>query len=156
MCRDSFFIFPILGLILGIMSLPGTASCADLQVSATILLGKGTCSFKSVAPALFAPALDPFSASNRTADAIITVNCKGLGNKTGTVVVQRQTSSPLYLRRTLNPADTIAYSLNLPRSEPITNNSDLDIAVTATILGSAYQNAPAGIYSDTVGIEVLP
>lgn len=156
MRRNSFFILPILGLTLGILSLPGAASCADLQVSATILLGKGTCSFKSVTPALFDPALDPFSAPDRTAEATITVNCKGLGNKTGTVVVQRQASSPLYLRHTLNPADTIAYSLNLPRSEPITNNSDLDITVTATIIGSAYRNAPSGIYSDTVGIEVLP
>ena len=156
MRHNSFFILPIFVLMLGIMAQPRAAACADLQVAATILLGKGTCSVKSVTPAIFDPALDPFSASPRAADATVTVNCKGLGNKTGTVVIQRQASSPLYLRHTITPADTITYSLNLPKSESVTNNTDLVITVTATIAGSAYQNAPAGIYSDTVGIEVLP
>jgi hypothetical protein len=155
--RDKpFHILPLLGIILGVTLLPGAASCADVQVSATILLGKGTCSIVSVVPAIFAPDLDPLTAPNRTANATVTVNCKGLGNKTGSVVVQRQESSPLYLRNTTTPTDTIAYSLDLPRSESVTNNTDLPITITATIAGAAYRNAPAGAYSDTVGIEVLP
>jgi len=153
---QQFSNLPILGAVLGAMFFPTVASCVEMQVSTTILLGKGTCSIVSVTPATFTPALDPISAANRTADATITVNCKGLGNKTGTVALQRQNTNPLNLHNTLTPTDTIGYSLNLPGSTPVTNNTDVPITVTATILGSAYQNAAAGIYTDSVGIEVLP
>lgn len=152
-----FSVLPVLGLILGNLS-PVTAFSADLQVSATILLGKGTCSIDSVTPAIFSPALNPLTAlttPDPTADATIKVTCTGLGNKTGTVAVQRQDSSPLYLLHE-NMIDSIAYSLTLPPSQPVTNKNPVDITLTATITGSAYQNAPAGFYTGKVGIEVLP
>ncbi len=153
---NPFSILTIIGLLLGMLSLPQTAICAEVQVSATIIASKGKCSIISVTPAIFLP-LNPLIASDETADATIKVNCTGLGNKTINVIVQRQDSSPLYLLNTDNLTDTIFYSLlNFPRSEAITNNSPLDITVTAAIEGGAYQDAPAGPYSGTVAVDVLP
>jgi spore coat protein U-like protein len=55
-------------------------------------------------------------------------------------------------------ADFIAYSLTaLPLTLPKPgNNAFLTFTFSGTVVGSAYANAPAGVYSDTVLISVNP
>jgi len=60
-------------------------------------------------------------------------------------------------RRMSNGSDFIPYSLNLPVSYPAPGNRQyLTFSFTGTIAGTAYQNASAGTYSDTVVLMVTP
>lgn len=132
----------------------GSTATNQLQASA-IILGKGKCSFVTLGPHAinFAPALNPFSAIDRSASVTFSVSCTGIGNGTSAVIVDRVGASQLYLSKGL---DTIPYSLNLPTSASVTNNSPVTVTLTATIIGNAYKNAPAGDYSDTITINVTP
>lgn len=59
--------------------------------------------------------------------------------------------------RNIAGADFIAYSLNFPwSSSGPGNNSFTNFTFNGTILWSAYANASAGGYSDTVMISVTP
>ena len=132
----------------------GGTTTNQIQVAATIL-DRGHCSFVTPGPYAinFTPALNPLSAIDRSASVSFSVKCNGLGNKPGTVIVDRDGYSQLYLEK---GPDTIAYSLNLPTSAPVTNNTPVSITLTATIAGTAYMNAPSGDYSDTITINVTP
>jgi len=60
-------------------------------------------------------------------------------------------------RRMSNGIDFIPYVLNLPVSYPSPGNRQyLTFSFTGTIAGTAYQNASAGAYSDTVVLMVTP
>jgi hypothetical protein len=154
----AFFIVLILIMIsrlpLGPALAFGGAATNQIQVAATIL-DRGHCSFATPGPYAinFSPALNPLSAIDRSASVSISVECKGLGNKSGTVIVDRDGYSQLYLKK---GPDTIPYSINLPTSAPVTNNTPVSITLTATIAGTAYQTAPSGDYSDTITINVTP
>ena len=137
---------------------PGFAqggSTTDQLQAAAIILGKGKCSLVTPGPYAinFAPALNPFSAIDRSASVAFSVNCTGLGNGVSAVIVDRVGANQLYLSK---GSDTIPYSLNLPTSAPVTNNNPVTVSLTATIIGNAYQNAPTGNYSDTITINVMP
>lgn len=139
---------------LGQVSALGEMTTNQLQVAATIL-DRGHCSFVTPGPYVinFNPALNPLSAIDRTASTSFSVICKGLGNKTGTVIIDRDGYSQLYLEK---GTDTIPYSLNLPTSAPVTNNNEVPITLTASIAGNTYRDAPSGDYSDTITINVMP
>jgi len=141
-------------LLLSPVAAYGSSATMQLQAAATIL-GKGNCSFVTPGPYAinFAPALNPFSAIDRSASVTFSVNCTGIGNGVSAVVVDRVGANQLYLAK---GPDTIPYSLNLPTSAPVTNNNPVTVTLTATIIGNAYQNAPAGNYSDTITINVTP
>lgn len=126
----------------------------QLQVAATIL-DKGNCSFETPGPYAinFSPDLNPLAAVDRTASVTFSVKCTGIGNKSSTVVIDREGAGQLYLEK---GSDTIPYSLNLPTSRAVTNNIPVPVTLTASISGSAYSNAPAGTYSDTIVINVAP
>jgi hypothetical protein len=132
----------------------GISATGQLQAAATIL-GNGKCSFVTPGPYTidFAPALNPFSAIDRSASVAFSVKCTGLGNGSSAVIVDRVGANQLYLSK---GPDTIPYSLNLPTSAPVTNNNPVTVTLTATILGTAYQSAPTGSYSDTIIINVIP
>lgn len=132
----------------------GATATNQIQVAATIL-DRGHCSFVTPGPYAinFTPALNPLSAIDRSASVSFSVECKGLGNKPGAVIVDRDGYSQLYLEK---GPDAIPYSLNLPTSAPVTNNTPVSITLTATIAGTAYKNAPSGDYSDTITINVIP
>ncbi len=140
-------------MLLGAGVVHGRSTTSQLQVAATIL-GKGNCSFVTPGPYLinFSP-LNPFLATDQTANVTFSVNCTGLGNGTSVVVVDRVGANQLYLTK---GTDTIPYYLNLPTSEPVKNNTPVSVTLTATILGNTYKNAPAGNYSDTITINVAP
>ncbi|MCM0081678.1 hypothetical protein L4X63_08770 [Geomonas sp. Red32] len=138
---------------------PGNAgaatSAAQLQASAVIAPSKGTCTFDTGGPyAIAFPTINPLAATPLTATVTFTVTCTGLTGSGGkTVIVETATSNQLYLT---NGSDRIPYSLSLPSSQAATNKKPTSFTVTATIAASAYVTAPAGAYSDSVLIDILP
>ena len=113
-----------------------------------------TCNFRNPLPGgiLFSPALDPSSAGTRTATSNIRVQCTGNASLawsfTGT-----NGSSPLRMKHGSLSAFipyTVAASF---QQGPVGNQQWL---LTATVLGTAYVNAPAGTYTDQLTATVLP
>lgn len=127
-----------------------------LQTSAVIPAGAGVCVFDSGGPySLDFPAtLNPFApAPVTTASVTFNVTCTGLIGGGKTVIVTRDDGSQLYLK---SGEDKIAYSISLPFSQNAKNDKSAPLTLTATILGAAYKDAPAGFYSDTITINVMP
>jgi hypothetical protein len=126
----------------------------QLQVAAMIL-DRGHCSFVTPGPYLisFDPALDPFAPIERNASITFQVNCKGIGNKGSTIIVNRSGAEQLYLSK---GTDLIPYNLDLPSSRAVQNNQPVDITLMATIAENSYRNASPGDYGDTITINVLP
>ncbi|HOI16325.1 MAG TPA: hypothetical protein PK036_08260 [Geobacteraceae bacterium] len=154
----AFFTILLLAAIssLAIVPVPafGATTTNQMQVSA-IILDRGHCSFETPGPYLinFNPALNPFAPVERNASVTFRVRCRGIGHGGSTVIVTRSEFNQLYLEK---DSDTIPYNLNLPTSRPVTNNTPVDITVTATIPANSYSNAPAGSYNDTITINIEP
>lgn len=127
-----------------------------LQTSAVIPAGAGVCVFDTGGPysIVFPTALDPFApVALSTASVTFNVTCTGLAGGGKTVIIDRLDGIQLFLK---SGADKIPYALNLPFSQNAKNGKSAPLTLTATIAGTAYQNAPAGVYNDTITIDVLP
>ena len=134
----------------------GAALASLLQTSAVIPAGAGVCVFDTGGPyaIAFPAALDPFApVPLSTASVTFNVTCTGLAGGGKTVIIDRADGTQLFLK---SGADKIPYSLNLPFSQKAKNGKSAPLTLTATIAGAAYQSAPAGLYSDSITIEVLP
>lgn len=154
----AFFISMLLLILFGfpLQSVPAFAASTSHQLQvAAMILDRGHCSFVTPGPyqISFDPALDPLAAIERNASVTFQVNCKGIGNKGSTVIVNRSGSEQLYLTK---GSDSIPYSLNLPTSRAVQNNRPVDITLTATIAENSYRNASSGDYGDSITINVLP
>ena len=145
--------------VAGLWSIPGPAiasTTAPMQASAIIAASRGTCSFDTGGPyaIAFSSAFNPLTASLQTASVTFTVTCRGLTGSGGkTVIIDRVGSGQLYLK---NGPDQIPYSMNLPFSQNTTNNKSASVTLTATVAGTDYVTAPAGSYSDTITLDILP
>jgi spore coat protein U-like protein len=128
-------------------------------VAAALLAAAGgaaaqTCNFRSPLPGgiLFSPALDPSSASTRTATTDIRVQCTGNALLAWSFTGANG-SSQLQMRHGSLPA-VIPYTVEASfRQGPVGNQQWV---LTATVLGTAYVNAPAGTYTDQLTATVLP
>ena len=149
-------IFPIFGC--------PTASRAETLSISAFILGKGKCTIATPADKnlyLNFGDLDPLSPSSADTHESVTftVRCVGIPkkNEPSTVVVSRQTGGPLTLKHTTpSLPDLIPYSLGLPTSVPVYNNTPTSITVTGTISREAYRLASVGAYRDTVLLDILP
>jgi spore coat protein U-like protein len=113
-----------------------------------------SCNFRNPLPGgiLFSPALDPSSAITRTATTNIRVQCTGNALLAWSFTGANG-SSQLQMQHSLLPA-VIPYSVEASfRRGPVGNQQWV---LTATVLGAAYVNAPAGTYSDQLTATVLP
>lgn len=129
-----------------------------LQTSAVIPAGAGVCVFDTGGPysITFPAALDPVNpVPLSTASVTFNVTCTGLIGPGGgkTVILDRADGSQLFLK---NGDAQIPYSLNLPYSQNAKNGKSAPVTLMATIAGTAYQNLPAGSYSDTITIDIMP
>lgn len=154
----SFALTALAGLLLSPVPARGSTTTNLLQTSAVIPAGSGVCIFDTGGPysIVFPATLDPITpVPVTTASVTFNVTCTGLAGAGGgkTVILGRLDGSQLYLK---SGADQIPYSLNLPYSQNAKNTKSAPVTLTATITGSAYQNLPAGVYSDTITINVMP
>lgn len=138
-------------------------------IAAAALLGaalpaygsNGKCKFQAQGLSMSFGALDPRSGSTVTvAVSATSLNADNAGDCTvGTMTISADNGIHFSgSRRLSNGTDFIAYTLvGLPysRSGP-GNNSYAPFTFNGTISGSAYANASAGAYSDSVVISVNP
>jgi hypothetical protein len=113
-----------------------------------------SCNFRNPLPGgiLFSPALDPSAAGTRTATSDIRVQCTGNASLAWSFTGING-SSPLRMKHGSLSAFipyTVAASF---QQGPVGNQQWL---LTATVLGTAYENAPAGTYTDQLTANVLP
>lgn len=160
MRTKAFAISLALTMVIRLLLAPSTANAAALatllQTSAVIPAGAGVCVFDTGGPysITFPTTLNPFApVPLTTASVTFNVTCTGLAGGGKTVIIDRMDGSQLYLK---SGTDQIPYTLNLPFSQNAKNGKSAPLTLTATIAGSAYLNAPAGSYSDTITINVMP
>ena len=156
-----------IAVVLALVALIRLPLCADpayagalanpLQISAVIPAGSGVCIFDTGGPYSlnFPTPLDPITpAPVSTATVTFNVTCSGInGNEGKIVIIDRMGNSQLFLK---SGEDQIPYSINLPYAQNVKNKKSTPVTLTATIAGTAYQQVPAGSYSDAITINVMP
>lgn len=141
-------------------------------VAAALLIAFGSpayaassCSFGAHGLSMAFGNLNPSVAGNVTVNATpATLNANtwgNCGNASQTMVMSATTglhsgSCPGGGTCMANGADLIPYSLTLAANAKASANGYIAFTVTGTVLGSAYVNAPAGSYSDSVLLTVNP
>lgn len=139
------------------------AGNAVMTVSATIL-SKSICSFNTTAADLPFGTLDPLSPANKTVSASATFKCLGSAPIVVYAITQNNglNAGPggNRLRHVTDATAYIPYSLvftpdavTFPRETPPQNHV---VTITGTILGTDYQTAAQGDYSDTVTLTINP
>lgn len=120
----------------------------------------GSCAFQAKGLALSFGTLDPSSGVTVTAPAAAaTLNADQAGDCRRVTMVFSADNGLHFngSRRMSNGTDTIPYSLTLPASQTAPgNNKYIRFVISGTVQPSAYQNASAGQYSDSVTITVTP
>lgn len=135
---------------------------AAVAVTATVL-SKSNCKFRPPkTAALNFGILDPANPVDKNASASIIFSCAGSA-PTATFFITDDDG--LYesgpnanrMRHTTIITEYLPYSFILsPTSGTVPKNSDQTLTITGTVLGVDYQDAYAGVYSDTVTIVIVP
>ena len=131
-----------------------------LLLAASVPASAQSCAFQGGAsPAITFPALDPSNAVVATASTQLRIRCTGAGvpppsswTITGsgawpTFSLQMTVGGTTYL---------IPYTLSGPTFVSSSGPSNQTYQLTATIQPTAYLNAPAGTYSDSLSVTVNP
>ena len=147
--------------MLAMASLPlGAATTQTLAISA-VVLSKNVCRFQSTTSALNFGNINPTSASPVTASVTLTYRCNGsdpiatwsVGSDDG--LYATGAGQPRMRHATLL-TNYLPYTLTFPASGSAPRNTNLNITVTGTILPASFSAAPAGSYSDTLILSILP
>lgn len=125
----------VLGLLLG------TASGAH-----------AACTFRNTPGAITFTAFDPSVASTQTASTTVRVNCTAGGSPTWSFTGLNG-SAPLRMKHA-SLSVYIPYSVSATYVSGAANNQLFNI--TATVLGTNYQNANVGSYSDLLTLTITP
>ncbi len=121
-----------------------------------------TCSFVSLPGTLNFGNLDPGVGNDVIRTMTLTISCTGAG--ANPVFFAITDDNGLYetgvnanrMRNTTVPTEFLPYSMTYSGSGSVKKNTNLDITITATVLGIVYQDAYVGSYSDMVTFTVSP
>ncbi|AMV72846.1 hypothetical protein JCM30471_34830 [Desulfuromonas carbonis] len=156
----------LFGLATALLFAPGSLAWAapvTVAISATIL-SKSNCQFQTTNAALNFGTLDPTNPVNKTVNAIppVTYTCRGSA-PVATFLISDDDG--LYelgpngnrMRHATALTAFLPYSLSLsPATGSVAKNTTQTLTVTGTILGTDYQTAIAGSYSDQVTLTITP
>lgn len=132
-----------------------------LSVSA-IILDKNNCKFSNNGPtALSFGSIDPSGEGRRISSASATFKCSGASANPNYYVTSDDGLNPARpgaprLRNVNNPNEFIEYSLNVPLSGTARRARFETFNIEGAIEPSAYKNASAGNYADTVTLTIQP
>jgi hypothetical protein len=117
----------------------------------TAFAASAACTFRTTPGAITFNSLDPSVATTQTASTTARVNCSGGGSPTWQFSGANG-SAPLRMLQA--PNYYIPYSVAASyTSGPATNQL---WKITATVLGTDYQNAQVGSYSDLLTLTITP
>jgi len=148
-------------LLLGINGMSLASDTQMVAVTATVL-SKSQCKFNSKTSTLNFGNLDPANPIDKTTSTSITFRCGGSApNATFSITdddgLYETDPDANRMRHTTISTKYLAYSLTLnPTSGTVPKNTDQTLTITGTVRGVDYQDALAGIYSDTVVISIAP
>ena len=149
-------------LVLLITSVSFAADSAILAVTATVI-SKGNCKFNSSTSTLDFGSLDPANPIDRNGNTTVTFKCNGNGNAPITFAVSddhglyKTGPNAPRMRHATQLSEYLPYTLSYsPSSGSVPKNTDQNLAVSATVKGTDYQNAYVGNYSDTVILSINP
>lgn len=106
--------------------------------------------------------VDPLNPVNLTVSASLIIRCSGSAPNATFFITD---DDGLYetgpnagrMRHATDLTQYMSYSLSLtPDTATIPRNTNQTITITATLNGAAYQNAIAGVYTDTVTVNIIP
>lgn len=132
-----------------------------LDVSATVT---GNCRFNTAGPTALTlansgGAIDPSSTIDATGSASVLFRCT-TGTDSAISAGDGLHFSGGSRRVTDGSANYMAYSLALTGTAQTGSGhgagQDMTLGINGTILAAAFQNAPAGSYTDTVVLDILP
>lgn len=144
--------------------------CPGLAVALALLAPPGpawsngtNCGFQAKGLSMSFGSLDPSTAANVTRSvSAATLNANRVGDCVAGRTMDISGGNGQHFgggsRRMSNGSDFIRYSLSLPLTglPGPGNNSYIAFTFNGTVLGTDYENASAGAYSDTVVITVSP
>ena len=137
------------------------AASTTLTVSATVL-SKNRCRFRSANTTLSFGTLDPLNPVDVNTSATIDFRCQG-ADPIATYLITN--NDGLYasgpgiprMQNTLDAAQYIEYNLVLnPTTGTAPKGIDQTLIITGDILGSGYQFASIGNYTDTIVLSIMP
>ena len=136
------------------------ADRARIAVAVALLVGVGSaaaqsCVFRTPLPSVidFGPPLAQSLANTRTGSTTADIQCTAGAQSPTWIFTGMNGNNPLRLRHAAGNA-TIAYSVLASYITGGVGNQSWRIS--ATILGPAYENVPAGAYSDALTVTILP
>jgi len=156
----SFTIILFILLIL-LRAAPAASETGILSVTATVL-SKSNCKFNSKTAALNFGNLDPAAPVDRTVSVSISFVCHGSANPATFSITDddgmyETGPNASRMRHTMATTEYLPYSLTLnPASGTVPKGVDQTLTITGTVMGSDYQDAYAGSYSDSVVISIEP
>lgn len=137
------------------------ADSGSLPVSA-VVLSRSTCRIDGPSNLTLAfGAIDPASLANATGTVSTTIRCNGSDNLATFSFVagngQNLLAGSRRMRHAVVLTEFLAYDLAIsPASATIAKGTTQLITITGTITPAQFQNARAGVYSDTVAITLTP
>jgi spore coat protein U-like protein len=151
----------LIALVAGLVAPAGAADTKPLAVSA-VVLSKNICKLETnTAANLDFGALNTASGADVARSTSFTARCLGSAKSATFAIAQNgglnRSGGRNRMRHASGSADYIPYSLAIsPSKGTVPKNQIFTITVTGTALGSDYQDAHAGGYSDTVVLNINP
>lgn len=160
-CRTDKLIC-LFALLLSALTFAGQAAAQTIGVAA-VVLSKSNCQFNNPASAVLA-----FGNLNPTNPVDVTVNttlgfvCRGSAPVATFLITDddglHETGiNGNRMQHATSPAEYLPYSITLsPQSGNAPRNVNQTLNISGTVLGSDYQTALVGSYTDTVTLQILP
>ena len=126
-----------------------------------VVLSNHNCRFLTGNSTLDFGSIDPSSLANRTATVTIGYRCTGGGavaswSITSNDGLHETGPGAPRMRHTLNAAEYLGYSLNVPANGNAPRNTNQAFTLIGTITPSQFAAAAAGAYADTVVLTLAP
>lgn len=141
---------------------PGALAAGSHTVTVgAVVLSSHNCRFLTGNSTLDFGSIDPSGSTNRTATVNVGYRCTGGGAIAFWAVTSDDglhESGPgaPRMRHTVNAAEYLAYSLNVPANGSAPRNTNQTLTITGTITPAQYAAAAAGSYADTVVLTIAP
>jgi len=154
---------PAIAAILAGIAVPLTGAADTKQLSVTaVVLSRSNCQFSTNAGAtLDFGTLNPAGGSNVVTSTSMNARCTGNANSATFLITQNgglhSAAGQNQMRHASVTTEFITYTLAIsPSSGTVLKNQVFAVSVTGTVVGSNYQSARVGSYSDTVVLTINP
>lgn len=148
-------------LIILLAAMDGWGAGASLSVSATVL-SKSTCRFNTAAGTLAFGTLDPSNPVDVSVTSSLIYRCNG-SQPLATFLItdddglNESGADANRMQHSTLAGNLLSYQLSYaPVSATVPKGTNQTLTITGVVLGTGYQSAVAGAYTDTVILSIAP